>query len=572
MCVSALLQTEEPSTPVTLIIMTVRRFSVCLFLTVAMAFNGMAQVEIAPMIKASWHQKSPFNDECPDGAATGCGAVAVAQILNYYKRPVHGFGRATYNSEDVDFEANPIDWDNIRDVYGNANTVTERAAVARLVHQTGVAMKMQYGSSSSPATHASMMWGLQHYLHFSPLSRYRRRLYYSTEEWLRMLDGELVAGHPVYYRGDHSTFEAKLAGHIFAIDGRDADGRYHFNFGHANSTQDKYASLNIVNQGVENFIGRRTNGNDNVAYDYRQAMVTEFYPIDDLTDGDFDAFNIVLTTPMMIDGDKTPRTWSTAGPINMTFQFRYVSFVAGSIYYSIGFYQDGDLKAVSASAYKTGFSDGGRAINADHQFALPPNLPDGNYEMAVVSRPDDNALWLRGWDCTPNSIPVTVTNGKFTFNIPNFHDGVTYLRLAAKPTMVSDGVMEFTVVNPSNNNFEGTIKVEGKDCVNKLLTAVYDGQNVTYRFPVSGKSIDSVSIMYLADNSDQWLPLVYREPIAGDFNDDGNVNVGDIKEHSGTDPFVLEESNNTTEPVPLCFRRLRTESPQAANWQSDHTD
>lgn len=136
---------------------TIVLFALCIFLAFAAKITAQA---ISPMVTASWHQKSPFNDECPDGAAAGCGAIAVAQILNYYKRPAHGFGRATYNSEDVAFEANPIDWENILDVCGNGGTATERAAVARLVHQAGVAMKMQYGSSSSPSNHASMMWGL----------------------------------------------------------------------------------------------------------------------------------------------------------------------------------------------------------------------------------------------------------------------------------------------------------------------------------------------------------------------------------------------------------------------------
>ena len=507
--------------------------------------SGGTYSAITPMVTASWHQKSPFNDECPDVAAAGCGAVAVAQILNYYKKPEHGFGHVTYNSEDVDFEANPIAWGSIRDVYGTGSTDAERAAVARLVHQVGVAMKMQYGSESSPANRASMMWGLQHYMHFSPLSRYRYRRYYSTEEWLRMLDNELEAKHPVFYRGDHSTFEKALAGHIFVIDGRDSEGRYHFNFGHASSTQDKYTSLNLINQGTENFIGRKSNGSDNAAYDYCQAMITSFFPVDGLTDADYDAANIMISKPMVIDGDRTPRVVSMTGSVTISFQFHYVSFIGGSIQYSIGFYQNGNLKGVSTTTRTATLSDGGRGINAtDRTFLLPTGLANGEYEMAVVTRTDSSAPWLRGWDCAPNCIPVTVNGSTFTFNIPSFHNGETNLKLEEEPTIVSDGVIEFTVVNSSENNFEGTIKVKCGETDNSLLTAVYEGQSVTYRFPIGSNSIDGLTISYLEDDTEQWQSLNDNEFLLGDINLDGEVDGTDLV--LLTNMIMTNDSSNKT--------------------------
>lgn len=484
---------------------------------------------IFPMLATSWNQESPFNDDCPEGTKAGCGAVAVAQILNYYKKPAHGYGHASYNSEDVNFEANPIDWNNIRNEYGSNSTDIERAAVARLVHQVGVAMKMQYDDEgSSPTDRISMMWGLQHYLHMSPQSRFRYRRYYSSEEWIRMLENELEAKRPVYYRGDHSSFEKKMAGHIFVIDGRDKKGRYHFNFGHASRVQDKYTSLNLINQGTENFIGRKDDGKDNVAYDYCQAMITSFFPAEGFADSDYDAANIALTTPIVINGDKTPRMVSITGAMTVSFQFKYANFTAGSIQYSIGFYQNGELKGVSTTIRSAELSDGGRAINVNRSFTLPTGLANGEYEMAVVSRISNTAPWLRGWDCAPNNIPVTVSGSTFTFSIPSFHDGETNLRLKAEPTVVSDGIMEFTVINPSKNNFEGTIKVTSSSTESSLLTSVYDGQEITYRFPIKGNNIEGVTISYLADGSDEWRTLSYKQFVSGDINGDGEVNGTDM--------------------------------------------
>lgn len=118
-----------------------------------------------------------------------------------------------------------------------------------------------------------MMWGLQHYLHLSPKSRYRHRYYYSTAEWIEMLNSELQNGHPVFYRGDFPRPGKKTVGHMYVIDGCDAGGRYHFNFGHAIKSEDKFTDLNIINQSNGIWPGIYS-----VSYHHHQAMVTDFYP------------------------------------------------------------------------------------------------------------------------------------------------------------------------------------------------------------------------------------------------------------------------------------------------------
>ena len=42
---------------------------------------------IAPLLKTTWNQNTPYNNECPvlamGGSATGCVATAMAQVMNY---------------------------------------------------------------------------------------------------------------------------------------------------------------------------------------------------------------------------------------------------------------------------------------------------------------------------------------------------------------------------------------------------------------------------------------------------------------------------------------------------------
>lgn len=482
--------------------------------------STMAQNTVEPMVASSWHQSAPFNYECPNGSVAGCGAIAVAQILNYYKMPAHGYGQIQYDNVNIDLERREIDWNHIRNNYpkGGYND-TEGQAVASLVYQVGAAMKMKYGSSSSPHNYPSMMWGLQHYLHFSPKSRYRRRLFYSTAEWIEMLNKELEDRRPVFYRGDHTEPNKKdFAGHMFVIDGCDSEGRYHFNFGHANKKQDKYTDLNIINQGDGIWPGIYS-----VSYHHRQAMVTDFYLVNGLTDVDFDHTAIVLNSPIVLEGQPNAKSIRANGKVKAKFQFRYVSFFGDSCQFGLGFYYQGELKAVSKTIRDTSLTDGGYAINVNRSFTLPDHLADGDYEMSIISRDDKNSPWVRGWDNAPNRVPVTVKDDVYTFSMPNYHTLETHLYLEdgiiheVTDVKAEGKVLELTVCNSSDNNFEDSLRLvvtaNGQMRQYDIATSIYDGQKVTYRFLVADYDIDTTkgytAVAYYKEvNTGKWMPLL----------------------------------------------------------------
>lgn len=483
-----------------------------LFVVSTLVWKGYAQSGIDPMVTASWHQSTPFNDECPNGSVAGCGAIAVAQILNYYKMPAHGYGQTKYDNVDIDFERREIDWNHIRDIYPKGGySDAEGQAVANLVYQVGAAMKMKYGSSSSPYNYPSMMWGLQHYLHLSPKSRYRHRYYYSTAEWIEMLNSELQNGHPVFYRGDHPRPGKKTVGHMYVIDGCDAGGRYHFNFGHAIKSEDKFTDLNIINQGNGIWPGIYS-----VSYHHHQAMVTDFYPVDGFADKDYDHTALVLNSPIVLEKNPYAQTIEVHGSVKMKYQFRYVSFTRSSFQYSIGFYHQGELVAVSKTICDTTLIEG-YSLNVNRSFILPDHLADGNYEMSIISRDDDNSPWVRGWDNAPNRIPVTVKNDVYTFTMPNYHTLDTHLYLDGGSItevqgVTSEGkVLELTICNPSDNNFEDSLRLSvianGKIHNYDMVTSIYEGQKVTYRFLVANNEINT--------NNGYTAEAYYKEVITG---------------------------------------------------------
>lgn len=82
--------------------------------------------KVGPLIQTNWDQDSPFNDLC-DGYPAGCAAIAMAQLMTYYKIPnkleYNGY-KFDWNSIDTDSKLNykPNDARLVRYVAGYVNT------------------------------------------------------------------------------------------------------------------------------------------------------------------------------------------------------------------------------------------------------------------------------------------------------------------------------------------------------------------------------------------------------------------------------------------------------------------
>ena len=466
------------------------------------------QKELPYMLSTRWNQKSPFNDDCPQNTIAGCGAIAIAQIMNYYKKPSVGFGQVSYLCAnnvvvDANFSEHPFDWNRICDFYGTNDTdSTERKAVANLVFMAGAAAKTNYGQSSTAQWH-KILWGLQHYLHFTPLSRFHHRRFYSTEEWKKMISHEINEKRPVLYCGQFTKPDTAPASHIFVIDGHDENDNYHFNFGNYGSNRDQFSSLNIISTGDSNILGY---GGGN--YHHYQSMATELYPEDGLTDNDFDYFPVALSSPMALEGNTNPGDIMVKDKVLASFTYSTVFFdnkVKGEL--TLGFYRNGELKATSE--VHEPITRNNIKIPVNNKYFTLPNLGDGNYEMSIISRNNDSDFWTRGWDDAPNSIPVTVSGKLFTFHLPDYHCGETNLCLEGGLIIDRDKrIVEFNVHNPSSNNFEDTLRVSFNNQVHSLLTSVYDGQTVTYRFPIdSSTTADGIQLSYHETIKNMWIPL-----------------------------------------------------------------
>ena len=213
---------------------------------------------VAPLLRSVRHQRDPFNRSCPyyiDDAGqpsatrcvVGCVATALEQVLTYYRQPaaladtVFAHSSTHFTTTDV-APGTPIDWPHILDVYAEGQySDAEARAVADLSLWCGQMAQMDWGTRESGAyvnrlaapVSRSLGYG---YVHYADSYQYR------PDEWMDMLLAEIQGGRPVVYAGGIYAQSA----HAFVLDGVDAEGRFHVNWGYGGA-YDGYFRLDVLN-------------------------------------------------------------------------------------------------------------------------------------------------------------------------------------------------------------------------------------------------------------------------------------------------------------------------------------
>lgn len=229
---------------------------------------------VRPLLSTEWGQEEPFNNACPllpddelypRHCVVGCVATATAQILNYHQWPTTGQGTASLQvpygdprgqTLTMDFSACYFDWANMRNTYTVGNyTEAEARAVADLSHAMGMMAQMQYGIDFSGAMSEDARDGLRDNFGITTATYYARGdLFgfgdnYSEREWSDMVFRELSTVGPVYYAGADADNQG---GHAFVLDGYNADGLVHVNWGW-HGRFDGYYDISILNPRIYHF-------------------------------------------------------------------------------------------------------------------------------------------------------------------------------------------------------------------------------------------------------------------------------------------------------------------------------
>lgn len=185
---------------------------------------------VAPLIHSSWEQAGFYNDLCPEStdgeAVVGCVAVAMAQVMYYWRYPQTGNGSSSYfasgfGTQSVNYGASTYNWNYM------ANTVSAyNIEVAKLLYHCGVSVEMSYGVESSGAYTWDVPTALEGYFKYNAAANYQSKNSSSTTSWKNKIVADIDAKRPLIYSGS-----GEQGGHAFNLDGYQGTDYYHFNFG-----------------------------------------------------------------------------------------------------------------------------------------------------------------------------------------------------------------------------------------------------------------------------------------------------------------------------------------------------
>ena len=201
------------------------------------AQNPGVGTSVAPLLTTEWDQDEPYYNSCPvyqgENCLTGCACTSLAQVMYYWRyanltSPIEGYTTESLGLRLEELQPTEFDWDNmIENCYFTSYNDVQAQAVALLMRYVGQAEHMDYapdgsGTNEQEIADAALKFGYDEGL------RRLSKSNFTADQWDALLKTELAAGRPVIYRGQDVN---NRGGHSFVIDGYDADGLFHVNFG-----------------------------------------------------------------------------------------------------------------------------------------------------------------------------------------------------------------------------------------------------------------------------------------------------------------------------------------------------
>ncbi len=227
---------------------------------------------VAPLLRTKWNQNAPFWNKCKFKKVltsteyqcyTGCGATAMAQIMYYWKYPssypsLSGYTGALHGMVVPYLPSKTISWNSMKNYYGtywndkgvkcySSYTTTQADAVATLMRYVGQAFHTDYNDNGSAVYFNSTVKNtMVNKFGYSSSVQLIAKSSTNSSYWNTWIKNELNCKRPVFYNAQGS------GGHYFIIDGYNASGSYHINWGWG-GYYDGYYKLGAFNPGSSNY-------------------------------------------------------------------------------------------------------------------------------------------------------------------------------------------------------------------------------------------------------------------------------------------------------------------------------
>ena len=237
---------------------------------------------ILPLLTSEWNQDSPFNQSCPEHTSSsgkktrtyaGCVAVAMAQILYYYRGRMPSKTQVAipgYSTLSTVKAGTAYNWSLMFDKYTYEKTSEQVKAVANLILYTGMSVSSTYGTSETSASCNNVTNAMSKYFGFSSNAKLVNRTSYTYSQWEDLIITELMNARPVFFNG-----VSYYLNHAFVVDGYDGMGYFHANLGWGGRS-DGYYTLSILNTQSEN---GEEGAVDGEAFLVKQQAIIDLQPV-----------------------------------------------------------------------------------------------------------------------------------------------------------------------------------------------------------------------------------------------------------------------------------------------------
>lgn len=353
---------------------------------------------VEALVKTKWNQTAPFWNLCPkekqSGAqtVTGCVATAMAQVMNYWQWPKSGKGYVSYTpyytgKVSVDFSKSVYDWDNMVDDYNGSYTQEQADAVAKLMLDCGVSVRMSYSSYASGALDGDVPFALAE--NFGYKAQPYLRDSYSASGFLSIIKNELDNARPVIFGGQGSA-----GGHEFVVDGYDTNNFLHVNWGWG-GVSDGYFDMALMNPDA---LG--TGGGSGGFTD--QQSIVALVPDETMAGDSGQPYLMIIPEGTQYPGYVSPRQKGlkkgeqldvdVIGVWNISSN-RYMGDIAVAVY-NEAFERVALSAGTPLQLYGSGLTNTKQTFSLKEELA---NLPDGKYTIWAVSKSRENADfdWVR---------------------------------------------------------------------------------------------------------------------------------------------------------------------------------
>ena len=439
--------------------------------------------DIAPLLEHSpigniqWNQDAPYNDQCPMKGGrhcyTGCMATAMAQVLAYHQYP------------------KSYDWSEILPTYKDGKgTAAQRAEVARLNHDVGTSLHMEYGTDQSGSVSTQYSKALRDDFGFHENVALINRDNFTYGEWMDILLTEFMEGRPVIYDGVSND-----GGHAFVIDGyRAKDGFVHVNWGWEGMSDGYYNIIfldpketgigAVLSSGFTSYqdavVGIEPSKSKEVNYYLpiqgyaMQGELSVGTGYAELAKGDRNGYISLLNMPNM-----------KSEPFQGTYGALFVNSEGEIV---------GRAQAGSVSASASTMNSNPHATFSGGNFTIP-QLSDGVYRVYCYIEDSQSGQWgmARTAIDKPNFMTMTQANGRAFFEIAAHHPtGIEVTNWSFDTTTPEYGRTGITVtLKNTGSEVEYGSYALSVDVPNQLSRNFYDefhrllpGQSEKVTFPV----------------------------------------------------------------------------------------